>query len=202
MTRSGPGRLPVHPAIPALLVSVLATGCATLQQLTALQHVDFALDRVTGVELAGVDLFRIRGFDDLSLSDGLALADAVRQQNLDLDIGLSVRATNPSSNIDARLVRLDWTLFLEDRETVSGRLADEIVLPSGESTYVPVSTQLNLVDFFDGGARDLFELAYALTGNGSEPQEVTLSLLPTIQTVLGPITYEAPIRVSLPSRGS
>ncbi len=186
----------------ALVGVSAASGCATLQQLTALQHVDFALDRVTRVELAGVDLFRIRGFEDLTISQGMALAEAIRQQQLDLDVGLAVRADNPASNVDARMVRLDWTLFLDDRETVSGRIDEEIVLPAGGTTPVPVSARLDLIDFFDGGARELFEVAWALTGNAAEPADVTLSLLPTIQTVLGPITYEAPIRVRLPGAGS
>jgi hypothetical protein len=180
---------------------LIVSGCATLQQLVALDQVDFDLDGLSRVELAGVDLYDARSFADLTISDGLMLADAVRAGRLPLILGLRVQATNPESNVDARLVRLDWTLILDGRETVAGRVADELVLPSGEETTVPVTAELDLLEFFDGGAQELFELALAVSGAGDESKELTLRIMPTVDTVLGPISYAAPIRISLPAGG-
>lgn len=178
---------------------LVASACATLQQLVALDQVDFSLEGISRVDLAGVDLSTKRTFSDLTIPDGLALADEVRAGRLPLTLGLRVRAANPESNVDARLLRMDWTLFLDGRETVSGRIDDELVLPSGQATPVPLTARLDLLEFFDGGAQELFELVLALTGNGGESKELTLSIMPTIDTVLGPISYAAPIRVSLPA---
>ncbi|MDX1646584.1 MAG: hypothetical protein R3304_05535, partial [Longimicrobiales bacterium] len=116
---------------------------------------------------------------------------------------LDVIARNPEDNaVDARLVQMDWTLFLEERETVSGVLDREIVLPRGAPTSVPVDVSLNLVEFYEGNARDLFELAQALAGVGGEPKDVALEALPTVQTALGPIRYPSPIRLSTTVGGS
>lgn len=173
------------------------TACATLQQLTALQRVDFTLQGVSDVRLAGVDFTRVRSFSDLSLSDAAALAAAVQDRDLPLSLQLDVQGLNPvDNNADARLVEMDWTLFLEDRETVSGVLDREIVLPRGEPTPVPVGVELNLVEFYEGNAQDLFELGLSLAGMGGEPKEVAVEVLPTVQTSLGPIRYPEPMRLS------
>lgn len=181
---------------PLALLLVL-TGCATLQQLTALQRVDFSLEGVSDVRLAGIDFTRVRSFSDLSLSDAAALAQAVNDRNLPLELQLDVEALNPvDNNADARLTEMDWTLFLEDRETVSGVVDREIMLLRGEPTDVPVLVGLNLVEFYEGNAQDLFELALSLAGMGGEPKEVAVEVLPTIQTSLGPIRYPEPLRLS------
>ena len=180
-----------------LLAGALAiSGCATLSQFRALDDVDFSIDGISEVRLAGVDLSGIRAFTDLSLADGATLANAVRQGELPLAMEIQVLAQNPADNaVDARLVNMDWTLFLEDRETISGQIVGETVLPRGEPTIVPVVVRLNLVDFFEGSTRDLFELALSFTGLGGESKNVTLTALPVIETIFGPITYERPIRI-------
>ena len=188
-------------ASPLLGVAFLS-GCATLQQLGALQNVDFDLRGVSDVRLAGVDFTRVRSFSDLSFSDAAALASAVASQDLPLDLQLDVVAMNPADNYaDARLVEMAWTLFLEDRETVSGILDREMVLPRGTPTAVPVRVGLNLVEFYEGNARDLFELASSLAGVGGEPKEVMVEVLPTVQTSLGPIRYPEPLRLRYTAGG-
>lgn len=181
----------------AVLTLLSLTGCATLQQIGALQRVDFSLRGVSNVRLAGVDFSEVRSFSDLSFADAAALAAAVRERDLPLQLELDVLAENPADNYaDARLLEMDWTLFLEDRETVSGVLRDELVLPRGRPTPVPLEVGLNLVEFYEGNARDLFELARSLAGVSGEPTEVALEALPTVQTSVGPMRYPEPLRLS------
>jgi hypothetical protein len=174
----------------------LLAGCATLQQLAALRDVDFSVDRVSDVRLAGIDLTGVRSYSDLGLTDTGRLALAVSQRELPMDFRVHLTALNPADNsVDARLVRMDWTLLLQGRETLSGVFADETLLPRGQPTDVPISVSLDLVDFFEGSARDLLELALDLSGRGGEPTEVTLRAVPTVDTALGPIRYPEPITI-------
>jgi len=178
----------------ALLAGVAA--CATLQQLAALRNVDFSLDRVSELRLAGIDLARIRSFDDLSFIDAGRLALAVSQSELPLDFRLHLLAENPAENsTEARLVRMAWTLLLQDRETLSGVFEEEVLLPPGQPTDVPLAISLDLMEFFQGGARDLFELALSIADQGGAPKELALRATPTIQTPLGPISYPRPITI-------
>jgi len=180
----------------ALLAALALSGCATLQQIVALRDVDFEVDRLSNVRLAGVDLSRVRSYADLSLADVGRLTLAVQQRNLPMDFRLHLAATNPQYNsVDARLVRMDWTLLLQDRETLSGTFADETLLPRGQTTDVPIQISLDLLDFFQGSAQDLVNLALSLAGQGGAPTEVALRATPTVDTAIGPIRYPQPITI-------
>lgn len=195
-----PGRAPRlrrHlPVLTLVALTTLTTGCATLNQFAALQDVAFSLDGVSNVRLAGVDLDRVRSYEDLGFQDLARLVSAVSQKELPLDLTLHVGAENPRDNdTDARLTRMDWTLLLENRETLSGILEDEVLLRPGVPQDIPVSVSLNLVDFFEGSAQDLFELGLSLAGQEGSPKEVALRLAPTINTPVGPMTYPQPITI-------
>ena len=177
------------------LVTTLA-GCATLQQIAALRDVSFTIDRVSNVRLAGVDLSGVRSYTDLGINEVGRLTLAATQGSLPLDFRLHLPASNPADNsADARLVRMDWTLFIQDRETVSGVFADETLLPRGQPTDVPITMSLDLVTFFSGSARDFIDLALAVAGQDGNPTDVTLRATPSIDTALGPIRYPEPITI-------
>jgi len=174
--------------IAAILLGI--AGCATVKELAALRRVNFSLDRVDNVRLAGVRVDDKRSYSDLSVADASRIAASILANEVPLDLVLHVRAENPSDNaVDARLIDLDWTLFLESKETVSGKLAGNYLLPRGRPVDVPIGAKLDLLKFFHGNARDLFDLALAFAGQGGATKEVRLEALPTIQTSLGPIQY-------------
>ena len=178
------------------LVLVSGLQCQTIREITNLRNVHFAIDRVADVQLAGVDVQRLRSYEDLSLTDITRLGRALTRKEFPLDFQLHLTAENPPDNsVQARLVNLDWTLLLDDTETISGVVDDTIILPPGEPTNVPISVSLNLVDFFQHGVRDLVELALAVAGQGGEPKRIKLQATPTIDTALGPIRYPQPITI-------
>lgn len=174
----------------------LLAGCSAIQNLASLRNVDFSLDRISQLHLASVDVLGLQQYTDLSTLDGLKLAAALAKRDLPLEMTIDVGALNPSENsVDAKMVRMDWTLFLEDRETVSGTIADAIPLPVGQKTTIPVDISLDLIEFFDGNLTDLVELAMSLAGQGGSPKNVKLEALPTIDTAIGPIRYPSRITI-------
>jgi hypothetical protein len=177
-------------------VLMLTGACATLQQIAALREVEFALDRISRLRLAGVELDGIRSASDVRPTDIARIAAAVATDDVPLEFLLHVRGENPESNsVDARLVALDWVLLLQDRETIRGGLDRAVVFPPGRPVDVPLSVRLDVADFVDGGARDLLELALSLAGAGGEPRDVALRATPTIETAIGPIRYPRPITI-------
>lgn len=180
---------------PSLLVVTLCT-CATLQQFTALRQVSFALNGVENGTLAGVALDRIASYEDLSMLEVGRLALAVTRKNVPLEFQVNVRAENPSGNATAAtLARLSWALFLDDAETISGVLDRAYTLSPGEPVMIPLQMSLNLVEFFDGSAQNLVNLAATLAGSDGDPTRVALRVVPTIDTPLGPISYPSPITI-------
>jgi hypothetical protein len=186
----------IHRAVAALFLALAVSSCATLQQIAALRDVDFSVDRLSGVRLAGVDLARVRSYSQLSVTEAARLAAAVSQRTLPMDFTVHLSALNPEDNsVDARLVRMDWTLLLQDRETLSGTFADETILRRGQPTDVPIDVSLDLLDFFQGSAQDLFDLALSIADPNAPPTEVALRATPTVDTALGPIRYPRPITI-------
>jgi hypothetical protein len=176
------------------VLGAVFTGCSTLSELATLHTVRFALDHVDGVRIAGVRIDGERRWVDLQPSELSALTAAALERRVPLDLVLHVRAENPAENtVSARLVDLDWKLFIGERETVSGKLPGSHLLPPGQPVDVPVGASLDLVQFFSGGARELFDVARAIAGGGGPTQDIRLEAMPTIQTSLGPIRYPAPI---------
>lgn len=187
-------------AITRLFVLVAVAGmtasCATLSQVAALRKVDFRLERVSGASLAGVRLEGKSSYGDLGATDIARLVAAVALKNVPLAMTVHVEGTNPETNsVTARLIQMDWTLFIDDVETVSGRLDREFQFLPGQPTDVPIPVELDLWDFFSGRAEDLFGLALGATGANGQTMRLALKATPTIQTPIGPIRYPSPITI-------
>ena len=181
--------------VPAIAAAMLA-GCATLSQLAALRRVDFSLAGVDDGRLAGMDLRRIARYEDLNALDVTRLALAIGRRDVPLECRVLVRADNPADNrTAATLVKLDWTLLLDDKETVSGVLDTAVTMPPGESATIPIPVRVNLRQFFDGPAQSLVNLAASVAGVSSRPTRIAVRAVPTIRTPLGPITYPSPITI-------
>ncbi len=177
-----------------LLVAGLG-GCATLQRMAALRSVDFDLAGVRHARLAGVDITRIRSYQDLGAVDLGRIALAASRGQVPLDFTLDVRAANPAENGTAAMTRFAWSLLLNDRETVSGVVDSAVTLPSGQTVIVPIPVRVDLRQFFDGPAQGLVDLAASIAGLSADPTKIALRAQPTISTPVGPITYPGPITV-------
>lgn len=177
------------------LLALVWSGCQTLREVSQLRNVNFSIDRVADARLAGIDVNKFRNYEDIGARDMLRLSAAIADGEMPLEFTLHLDAQNPAeNNVDARLTQMDWTLLLEDKETIAGVFDREVVLPSGETTDIPIEMDLDLVRFFDDNLRELVNLALAIDGDG-EATNVKLRARPTIKTVLGPIQYPGEITV-------
>jgi len=170
-------------------------GCTAFREVANLRKVQFTIDRVSGARLAGIDLKKFESYEDLRGTDILRLGSSLSEGELPLAFTLHLEATNPETNdVNARLTEMDWTLLLEDKETVSGRFQREVVLPPGTPKDIGIGLELNLVRFFDENLRGLVNLASAIA-HDAPPQTLKLRVQPTIQTDFGRVKYPSPITV-------
>lgn len=182
----------------ALLVAValLSGQCRTLREWQALRQVDFYIDRVSNVSLAGIHLDHVHRYDDLTPAQAVRLGQALAQGTLPLRFRLHLIAENPTHNpVVARLERLEWTLLLDDHPTLSGTLDQRYRLSPGIPQEIPLDFELDLLDFFEKNLQDLVELALALTGTEGVTKRISLEAKPFIETPLGPLSYPHPIRI-------
>jgi len=185
-----------HPWRAAAGLAVVLAGCATVRGLLALKQVDFEVDRVASLRLAGVSLDRIHGPSDVNVLDAARIAAAVAQHRVPLVFDLHILGRNPADNhTTARLVRMAWTLALNGHETVSGTIDTAYTFAPGVPTDIRVPISLDLWTFFQSSASDALNLALGLAGIGSHPTEVSVRAVPTIDTPLGAIQYPNPITI-------
>jgi hypothetical protein len=174
----------------------LISGCATLQQLAALRQVQFQLNGIDSIRLAGVAIGSQSHLGDFSTLDAARLSAAFLDGKLPLSLQALVGAENPASNgTSARFLSMDWTLRLQGEDTVSGRVDRELLLEPGKPAVIPVQVELDLVRFFEQSLPELVQLVGGLSGVSSEPTLVELMVLPTIETSLGPMAFPQPVRV-------
>ncbi len=186
-----------------LFAATTLVGCAALQQVGALRQVAFALGGVRGGRLAGVDLARISAPGGLSALEIGRITVAIARRDLPLEFQADVRAENPVDNkVTATMVKLAWTLFLDDKETISGVVDTSLTLPPGEPRIIPMKMRLNLLQFFDGPSESIVDLAIAVAGLNVDPTKITIKAVPTINTRYGPISYPAPITIVSQTVGS
>lgn len=179
-----------------LLVSLIVlAGCATTRQFLALRRVNFDIDNVNRVSIAGVPVERIRAYSDLGPLELARLAAAATRGEIPLEFDLLVGGENPADNATtARLVRMSWTLLLNGTETISGNIDTAYTFAPGARTIVRVPIRLDVARFFRNNARDAFDLACGIANlGGCRPAEVQLRALPTVDTPLGPIQYNEPL---------
>lgn len=178
----------------ALLALVALPGCTAMQELAALRLVSFAFTNVSDVKFVGIPIGPDADYSKLGLGDVARLAAAVVEKQAPIELVAHVGATNPPENkVTARLVALGWKLFVEDRQALAGNLGSPIEIPSGRTVDVPVAVRFDLVQLGASGARDLFDLAVAIAGQGTVRKDMRLELVPTVETSLGPLTYPSPI---------
>lgn len=181
----------------AIVGVIMATsGCASISQLAALKNVKFSLESVSEINLAGVQLGDKISYEDLGVLDLARLGRAIAGKKMPLSFQLGVGATNPADNaVSARMVKMDWTLLLEDRETISGVFDQPVDLVPGQLTTIPFGIELDLVQFFGNNLKDLAELGLSLADQGGAPKNIKIRALPTIETALGPIRYPKAITI-------
>ncbi len=186
----------------AILFLSSVVGCASTRELAAMRQVEFRYDRISDAQIAGIRLGGLHSTDDVSVLDLGRLTLAVASKDVPLDVTVHVNGRNPeTNNVTARMIALDWSYFVDERETVSGRLSEPYNFPPGQSTDVPVIVTFNMFSFFGGTGKDLLDTALALAGQRSSSHAVTLRLIPSIDTPVGRIRYPVPITLDLVRAG-
>jgi len=190
----------MRPWLIATLALSLLLGCAAAKELAAIRQVQFHLNGVGEARLAGVSLESVRSYSDLRPTDLARLGLAIANKDVPLEVTLEVEGRNPETNtVTAKLVAMDWTCLVDDREVVSGQLREPISFAPGRARLIPLPVRVNLVELFGDRRQDLIDVALALAGRNTSRHAAALRIVPTVDTALGPIRYPAPITLTISS---
>lgn len=168
--------------------SQLNTGCTAIDAISNISRLQFKLGSINNFSLAGVNLSNKNSIGDFSVSDVLNLTQGFANNNLPARFTLNVLAKNPntpggSQNTTSAVTRMDWKLLVDNKQTISGVMDSEIIVPgTGQTANIPIAMTLDLMDFFNNlGYEGVIKLALALGGVSGSPARVTLKAIPAMK---------------------
>ncbi len=161
------------------------------QQVAMLTRCEFKLSSVDQLRLAGVNIQQIRKLSDLNMMDAARItAAAMSGGSLPLNFTLNVEARNPNA-ATAGMTKLDWILFIDDIQMVSGVNEQRVQIPgNGGTGILPLTIGIDLKDALKGKSGDaIANFGLNLAGAGNKPTRITLKAKPTIMVGSQYISY-------------
>jgi len=185
-------KIPVFTAV--FLIITLMTGCEILdqaRQVAMLSKCEFKLKTVDQLRLAGVNIQQVKNLTDLNMMDAAKItAAAVSGGSLPLNFTLNVEARNPNTAA-AGLTKLEWILFIDDIQMVSGVNEQRVQIPgNGGTGIIPLSIGIDLKQALKGKSGEaIANFGLNLAGAGNKPTRITLKAKPTIMVGSQSIAY-------------
>ncbi|HPR58027.1 MAG TPA: LEA type 2 family protein [Bacteroidales bacterium] len=175
-----------------LATNVLMNSCDILQQverMKMLSKCEFRIHTITDIHLAEVNLSGIKQVNDIKTTDLLQLTQAVLSNELPLRFKVNLQVKNPN-NQAASLNRLEWMLFVDNKQMLDGVVNENFVTGPGETGTLPVSVNLNLAELLqDKQIEQLINYASGLADGTGKSTRVMVKLKPSIMVGQQSIPY-------------
>jgi len=112
----------------------------------------------------------------------------VKDEPLNFTLNVEVKNPNPGT---AGLTKLDWILFIDDIQMVSGVNEQRVQIPgNGGTGTIPLTIGVNLKEVLKGKSGDaIANFGLNLAGAGNKPTRITLKAKPTIMVGSQYIAY-------------
>jgi hypothetical protein len=182
------------------VVSSSLNSCATLSALANLSRIQFMLQNVQSVTVAGINVANKHSVSDFSVMDGINLMQAFTSGRFPMTFTLNVAAKNPNAPNTAynaiQVTDFPWHLLLDGKETISGNIGAPLSVPNGGTTEImPLQVTVDLKQFFQNNSyNDMLNLALALSGQGGS-SHVQLKATPSMATPLGSLRYPGELTI-------
>ena len=189
--------------ISVISLTFLLTSCSVYQTMVNLSRLKFKLGAVNNLTLNGINISNKKSISDFNATELLKLTSVITSGKLPASFTLNVEAKNPNDGsggypkTDATLKAFPWKLEIDNVETISGDIGSPVSVPgTGEVTNIPLTMNLDLIEFFGNkGLDNLVNLALALGGQEGSSSKLTLYATPTVSSPLGDIKYPGELKI-------
>lgn len=169
-----------------LIILFVTAGLASCDVLTQVaQMANFAnctfdLNSVNHIEMLGINLSKGMSRENLNISQGLALVNAISNRSLPVTFNVNLDVSNPNS-IAASMAKMDYILTLNGKQVVSTTMNNSVNVPAKSNSMVTIPITTDLFQLFSGESADaIVNLAFKLAGASSNPVNVGLQVKPYI----------------------
>lgn len=190
-----------------LVLFITFTGCPSIKDvvktITNIKTLQFKLDRVSNFTLNRVNLSQKSSIKDFSIQEGLLLTQAFGSKTFPTTFDLVVLAKNPNTGVKesngtpVTLNRMEWNLYIDNVQTISGVVEDDITVdPSNSTSEIPIKINIDMYKFFqDRGYDNLLNLMLSIGGLNSKPTKLMLDIKPEFKTKFGVLPFSSRIKV-------
>ena len=170
----------------ALIILFVTMGLASCDVLTQVaQMANFAnckfnFNSVDQIQMLGINLSRGMTRENLNITQGLSLINAITNRSLPVTFNVNVGVDNPNS-IAASMAKMDYIISLNGKEVVSTTLNKAVNVPANGSNVISIPITTDLFQLFSSESADaIVNLAFKLAGASSDPVNVGLQVKPYI----------------------
>ena len=178
-----------------LIILFVTAGLASCDVLTQVaQMANFAnctfdLNSVNHIEMLGINLSKGMSRENLNISQGLALVNAISNRSLPVTFNVNLDVSNPNS-IAASMAKMDYILTLNGKQVVSTTMNNSVNVPAKSNSVVTIPITTDLFQLFSGESADaIVNLAFKLAGASSNPVNVGLQVKPYITVGIQQLAY-------------
>lgn len=189
---------------PLAIILILFSGCRGLRELKTLTKCQFRMGTLDNALLAGVNVQRVRSFEDINLLDAGRVLKSLAGGALPLSFTLNVEAKNPNAQ-QAAMGRMEWIALIDGVEIVRGANVQRVVLPAnGGTATIPLMVRADLLDVLSSSEKRerLLNFGLNLTGQDGKPSRVSLKIKPSIKVGQKSIPYPGYFTVKKDFSGS
>ena len=170
-------------ALVILFVTVGLASCDVLTQVAQMANFatcSFDFNSLNQIQMLGIDLSKGMTRDNLNITQGLALVNAISNRSLPVTFNVNLDVKNPNS-IAASMAKMDYIISLNGKEVVSTTLNQSVSVPANSTNVVSIPIRTDLFQLFSGESADaIVNLAFKLAGANSNPVNLGIKVKPYI----------------------
>ena len=125
------------------------------QTFSNVSRLKYKIHSAKNYQLLGIELGNKKSLKDFNSLEILKLSAGFIRGNLPLTFIINVEANNPNdgnggyTRTDLSITSFPWRLYLNDKETVHGNIAQPVFVPGkGESVIIPIQIEFDVVKSF------------------------------------------------------
>ena len=166
-----------------LFVTMGLASCDVLNQVAQMANFancSFDFNSLNQIQMLGIDLSKGMTSENLNVTQGLALVNAISNKTLPVSFNVNLDVKNPNS-IAASMAKMDYIISLNGKEVVSTTLNQSVNVPANSANVVTIPIRTDLFQLFSGESADaIVNLAFKLAGASSNPVNIGIKVKPYI----------------------
>ena len=166
-----------------LFATIGLASCDVLTQVAQMANFatcSFDFNSLNQIQMLGIDLSKGMTKDNLNITQGLALVNAISNRTLPVTFNVNLDVNNPNS-IAASMAKMDYIISLNGKEVVSTTLNQSVSVPANSTNVVTIPIRTDLFQLFSGESADaIVNLAFKLAGANSNPVNIGIKVKPYI----------------------